>query len=345
MASMKERIETIRKRRPLVDHLVRMQEHYGEVQASQQAGAVTYFAFLSFFPILALAFFAVGWIAHVYPGVNADLRDAINSVLPNMVGEKSGQISLDDIRTFTGWAGVFGLIGVLYSGLGWISALRTALITVFALPDFEKPGFVAGKLRDLVTLISIGVVLLVAVALTGFVGGFSRNVLDWVGLSEELSWLVKLLTVVVGLAANSLLFFMIFRLLAEPNVPRRSLWQGALLGAVGFEILKQISSLLLQATRGQPAAQAFGIALILVVWINYFTRLVLYSAAFAYTTREARARRVPVPEVVHGPPSPPLAKRTEIDGLEYPWAASYAAGAASMLGLVALVRRFTRRSE
>ena len=50
------------------------QEHYGEVRASQQAGAVTYFAFLSFFPILALAFFVVGQIAKVYPDAQDDLR-------------------------------------------------------------------------------------------------------------------------------------------------------------------------------------------------------------------------------------------------------------------------------
>ena len=168
MPSIKARIAEVRERRPLVDHLVRMQEHYGEVKASQQAGAVTYFAFLSFFPILALALFVVGWIAHVYPDANGDLRQAINSVLPNMVGDDDGQISLSDIRTFTGWAGVIGLIGVLYSGLGWVSALRTALITVFELPEFEQPGFVGGKLRDLLTLVSLGVILLVAVAVTGF---------------------------------------------------------------------------------------------------------------------------------------------------------------------------------
>ena len=37
------------------------------MKGSQQAGAVTYFAFLSFFPILALAFFVVGCISQVYP--------------------------------------------------------------------------------------------------------------------------------------------------------------------------------------------------------------------------------------------------------------------------------------
>ena len=36
---------------------------------------MTYFAFLSFFPILALAFFVVGYIAQVYPDAQNNLVD------------------------------------------------------------------------------------------------------------------------------------------------------------------------------------------------------------------------------------------------------------------------------
>ena len=60
--------------RPALDHVVRMQEHYGETKASQQAGAVTYFGFLSVFPVLALAFFVVGYVAKVYPDAQDNLR-------------------------------------------------------------------------------------------------------------------------------------------------------------------------------------------------------------------------------------------------------------------------------
>ncbi len=79
MASVKERLAEIRERRPFLDHLLRMQEHYGEAKGGQQAGAITYFGFLSFFPIMALAFFAVGWVAEVYPDAQDALLDAIET--------------------------------------------------------------------------------------------------------------------------------------------------------------------------------------------------------------------------------------------------------------------------
>ncbi|CAI9405475.1 YihY/virulence factor BrkB family protein [Nocardioides sp. T2.26MG-1] len=336
------RVTALRRRRPLVDHLVRMQEHYGKVLAGQQAGAMTYFAFLSFFPILALAFFVVGLVSQVYDGADADLRRAINSILPGIVGSGEGKLSLDDIRTFSGWAGLLGLAGVLYSGLSWVSALRDALVVVFEIPAREQPGFVGGKLRDLVTLASLGVVLLVAVAVTGFVSGFSGEVVGWFGLGTELGWIATLVTVALGLAANALLFYLLFRLPADPHTPRRSLWRGAVLGALGFEALKQVSKYLLESTKEQPAFQAFGIALILLVWINYFSRVVLYAAAFAHTSREARAARVTEDAPpVQGPPSPPVARPEPAS--RPAWLPPYVAGAVSTLGVVAVARRLSRR--
>jgi membrane protein len=344
MPSVKERLAAVRERRPLIDHAVRMQEHYGSVKAGQQAGAVTYFAFLSFFPILALAFFLVGWIAKVYPDANENLTDALNGVMPGLVGTNDGQIQIDDVQKAAATLGIVGALVLLYSGLGWLAAMRDALVVVFEVPAKEQPNFVFGKLRDLLTLVLIGVILLVSVAVAGFVGGFSKDVLDWVNLGEQLSWLVTLLTVVLGLGANMLLFFAMFVLLAEPRTPRRSLWSGALLGAIAFEALKQLSTVLFKSTQGNPAFQAFGIALIVLVWINYFSRVVLYSAAWAHTSRAARAARPVIePQLVAGPPSPPL--RAQHPPVEYPWAASYAAGAVTMLGLVAVARRLARRTS
>lgn len=344
MPAITERITStvadVRRRRPLVDHLVLMQEHYGSVKAAQQAGAVTYFAFLSFFPLLALAVFVLGRLSSLYDGPDVDLKNTIDSVVPGVIGTGEGMISLEDIRTFSGWAAVFGVAGVLYSGLGWISALRDALLVVFETPDKEQPGFVAGKLRDLIALVVLGLVLLVAVAVTGFVSGFSEDVLGWIGLDTELRWLVELLTIALGLVANAVLFFLMFRLLADPHVPRRSLWSGALVGGVVFEVLKQLSSVLLELTKGNPAFQAFGIALILVVWMNYTSRVILYSASWAYTTREARdARWVEPPDQVQGPRMPSQEELAENEDGRPTGRAAFAAGAVAGAAAAAVVHK------
>ena len=342
---LKDRVAELRKDHPAVDHAVLTQEHYGGTKAGQQAGAVTYFGFLSVFPVLALAFFVVGWVAKVYPDAQDTLVTSVKSMFPGLIGSGPNKLNIQDIQDSAATAGVLGLVGVLYSGLGWLSALRDALITVFSLPDREQPSFVMGKVRDLITLAIIGAVLLFAVAFTGLVSGFSGDLLDWVGLGAELGWLVTLLTVALGLLANALLFFAMFRLLAAPDLPKRAMWSGALLGAVGFEILKQVSKFLIHGTQHQPAFQVFGLALILLVWINYFSRVVLYAAAWAWTHPLAREQRVVEPAApVQGPHLPSL-DDLPTDEDEKSRKGAFAAGAAVGAAAAAAVARAGRGDD
>ncbi|WP_246160336.1 YihY/virulence factor BrkB family protein [Nocardioides humilatus] len=289
---LKAKVARERERRPWLDQVVRTVEHYSEVRGSIEAGAVTYFAFISFFPILALAFALVGFAARVYDGAESDLVEVINGVLPGLVGNGEGQVSLSDIRDAAPGILSVGLLLVLYSGLGWLSSMRQALGVMFVLPEREQPGFVAGKVRDLAALAALGFILMLSVGVSGVVRGASEQILDWIGLGSGLGWLLTVLAVIIGMAANALLFFALFEILASPeDVPRRAVWSGAIVGAVGFEALKQVSQLLLQSTASSPAFQAFGIALILVVWINYFSRVVMYAASWAYVHPASRAER------------------------------------------------------
>ena len=149
-----------------------------------------------------------------------------------------------------------------------------------------------GKLRDLVTLVSVGLVLLLSVGISGLVGGCRRRSSTWS------AWAPALEPLLVGAGRRwsacwraRCCSWRCSGCSRDPHTPKRSLLHGALLGAIGFEILKQLSGLLLSLTKGTPAFQAFGIALILVVWISYFSRVLLYAAAWAHTSPEARAQR------------------------------------------------------
>lgn len=298
MPAARERVSVavtaLRERRPLVDHAVRAGLHYVERDGNSAAGAVTFFAFLSFFPILALAFFSVGWISHVYPEARNDLVELLEQVLPGVVGpEAEGRIPLETFEARAATVGWLGLLGVLYSGLGWVSGMRRALQKMFRLPRDERPGFVVAKAWDLLGLGVFGLVLLLSVSLSGAVAWSSEQILEALGLAG--SWLAAVVLWVVGhglaVAATTVLFVAMFRMLARPQVAPRALWQGALLGAVGFELLKGAANFLISLTQAQPAFRAFGVALILVVWINWFSRLVMFSAAWAWTSPVAEAVR------------------------------------------------------
>jgi membrane protein len=342
VARAKVALGRARGRWPLLDHAVRTQQHYSSVNGSGLAGSVTYFAFLSFFPILAIAFFVVGYLARVYPQASDDMVTAVSQVLPHIVGPEPGQISLARIEKAASTVGLIGAISLLYAGLGWLAGMRSALEVVFELPRNQYPNVVVGKLRDLATLAMIGLTLLVSVAVTGAVTGFSSGLRDLMNLGPGLTWLLQVLGPLVGFGANVVLLIAMFRLLTEPPIPRRALWQGAVVGAIAFEGLKQVSSYLLASTKHQPAFQAFGIALILVVWINYFSRVVMYAASWAQTSAPARAAResdaaASSRALVPAAASAPTRRESRLDPR-----VAFGAGVGAALALVAMVRR--RRS-
>lgn len=291
---VKRRLAAARKRSRLFDHLIATFEHYSKVEGSVLAGAVTFFGFLSFFPVLAIAFAAVGWITGAYPDAEASVTDALKSVFPGMIGSGEGKIDPASFENAAAAAGTIGLVTLLYTGLGWLSALRQALQDVFELPRSKAHNFFVGKAVDLVMLGVIGLVLVVSVALSSATAGLAKEILEAIELDDVagMNELFKGIGTLLGLAASMVMFYVSFRLLAKPQVSAAALWKGALLAAIGFEVLKQLAAYLITATKDNPAFAVFGTALILIVWINYFSRLLLIGASWAATSDRTHRPKV-----------------------------------------------------
>jgi membrane protein len=285
----KTRVARLRERWPLLDHVVRAVQHYSDVKGSVLAGAVTYFGFLSLFPILALAFAAVGWVANIYPDAEEDLVTAIETVLPGLIGDEEGMISIDAFKSAAGTVGLIGLIGLLYAGLGWLSAMRQSLTEAFELPSEEERNFVVGKSVDLAVLVVIGVTMIVSVAVSGVITGFSTSLFSWIGmegsrLAQGVLWALSL---VVGVGVGVLLFYVIYRVLAVPHIPRRSLVGGAVVAALLFEVLKRAAFLIIPRLTSTSAFAVLGVSLVLLIWLNYTSRVIVLGAAWAQTSPAA----------------------------------------------------------
>ena len=211
-------------------------------EGESAGGAVTCFGFFSFFPILALAFFVIGYVAQLYPGARDDLVSAIEAVLPGIIGNGTGQLSIDDFESSAGAARMLGLVGLLVSGLGWLSDLRDALTVVFELPPREQPNFVVGEVRDLVTLVVVGLGAWCWPSPSRASWRGSRPTCS-TGSASTPSWpgWSSCSASCSGWRPTRCSLVALFRLLAEPAIAARSLWSGALLGAIGFEVLKQLS--------------------------------------------------------------------------------------------------------
>jgi membrane protein len=108
--------------------------------------------------------------------------------------------------------------------------------------------------------------------------------------------------VLIGLAANWLIFVWVLARLPRERTAPRNVAKAAVLGAVGFEVLKQGMAIYLQAITRTPSGAVFGSTLGLLVFVYYASRFVLFVAAWAATSRENQTQEpvaVPGPAVIH----------------------------------------------
>ncbi|CAM4019818.1 hypothetical protein GCM10009799_49080 [Nocardiopsis rhodophaea] len=270
-----------RRRRPAFDHAVRAVERYGDRRGSAFAASVTYFAFLSFFPLLALAFALVGYLVEF----NADLRQYVELAVEEVLPGLSEQLPIDEIARARTGAGIIGLLGLLYAGLGAVAALREALHQIWLKDVHAGPNIVLAKLYDLVVLIVIGFALLATVVLTSVAQAATTWLLSWVGLEDSVAAIAatRVLGLAIAIGVNLLIFLVLFSRLSGTRRPWRLLWRGALMAAVGFEVLKAAGALLVSYTLGNPVYASFAVVVGLLVWINLVMRLVVFCAAWTAT--------------------------------------------------------------
>ena len=74
--------------------------------------------------------------------------------------------------------------------------------------------------------------------------------------------------------------------LPATEVKFRYIWRGALLGAIGFELLKVGATYLLAGITKSPATTIFGSSLVILVFIYFVARLQLLVAAWTATGME-----------------------------------------------------------
>lgn len=292
MASLLERVAAIKARgRRLVDHwrvrwlwidhLIRTVRRYQNQYGDRLAGAVTYFAFLSLFPLIAVAFAVFGLVLANDDKLKKALTEAIKEQVPG-IADKLDLAGLSEIWTSVG---IIGIIGLLYAGLGAIDSLRGALREM-SMTTTHPLNFFVGKARDLVSLVMLGVTLLASAAVGGFATVATGKVAELLGFGKDdlvASGSLWLSGLAASVAADWLMFVIVLGWVARRTQPFRVIARGALIGAIGFGLLKQLASLLLAHTLNNPVYGTFAVMVGLLLWINFSARLVLYVAAWTAT--------------------------------------------------------------
>jgi membrane protein len=268
--------------------ILRAYKYYGERKGDFLAGGVTFFGFLSLFPLIVLASSLV--VALLGPERVDTLKETIQAQIPG-ISEQINPV-IDRIADNWGTVGVIGALTLLLGGLGVINAMRQALRSMWNLEE-EKGNFLVKKTTDLGALAGLGAMGVVALA-TGALATFVlRIIAEPIGLADNPIGLVilQVLLFAVTIVVDAILFAYVLGPMPRIHMPRKVLLQGALIGAVGFEIMKQLLTGVIVGTATNPIYASFGIPLALLVWINFVNRLTMFCSAWTATASEVVAER------------------------------------------------------
>lgn len=288
-------LDRYRERYPWLDRLARAGEAYTAHHGDHYAAAITFFSVLSMVPLLMIAFATAGFVLADNQQLLRQLQEQIQASAPPGLGPTLKSV-VDGAIGSRRSVGVLGLLGALYSGLGWMGNLREALTaqwrggyTSTGEQPADPPPFLRRLFFDLLALLGLGLALVASFVLTGASTAFARVVLDALGLSGVTGARLGLvvLSVVASIVGMWLVFLWVLSRLPRELVPLRKATRAAWIGAIGFEILKQAFAIYLDSVSRSPTGQLFGPVIGLMVFAYFVSRFLLFLTAWAAVAQEA----------------------------------------------------------
>jgi YihY family inner membrane protein len=260
-----ERADDWQQRHRLPAFIVGVAKKYGDDRGGHLAALITYYGFLSLFPLLLVLVTVLGFLLHDNPSLRHDLLDSALADFP-IIGPQ--------LRSNVGALGgnglglVIGLLGLVWGSLGVAQAAQHAMAEVWNIEMPRRPSFFPRLARSLLVLS----VLALAVGATTALAAVATLVPSSVAVS--------VVSTVLLVVLNVALYWLAFRVLTPKDVANHDLWPGAIVGGVGWTALQAIGGWLVarQLQHTSELYGTFGVVLGLLFFLYLASQLVVYAA-------------------------------------------------------------------
>lgn len=238
------------------------------------AAGTGYYLFIALFAVVAFAYGLVALLGA--DQLSQQLTSTLNEAFPGLVGSEG--IDPEKMRSVGQTTSIVGLLVLLYSGSGAVTAAVNSMHTVYGAPP-DARNFVLAKLRAFMWLLLLGPLILISFSAGTLVSAFSQPILEWLGMPPDAS------TVVLesGTAAVTLImdFIIVLIMLSafggiRPRLRPRLVGAGA--GAVAVGLLKFLAGSIVAWSLDKPQYGAMAIP-ITILLILYLLALTLYLSA------------------------------------------------------------------
>ena len=282
-------------KQPIILFIVTVFQEMGRDDGSTLAAALSYYAFLSLFPLL-LGLIALLGLFLPSQDLQNVLLDYVGNNLPGSMDLVKQTIS--DIIRLRGALGLISILTLLWSGSSLFSAVSHAINRAW---DVEKERFfLINKVRELGMTLAIGLLFLISLGVTAVSSILAQVQFPDIGLLISLGSYALTFILTLGI------FLLIYKYIPNTGTEWRFIWPGAVVATVLFEIARHFFVFYIEHFGGyQLIYGSLGAIVILLVWIYYSAFILLLGAEISSELNHLRTRPKPnaQPEL-HAPLTP-----------------------------------------
>jgi membrane protein len=224
-------LDALQRRHPAAGFPIAVAYKFFDDQGSYLAALITYYGFLSLFPLLLLLSTILGLVLRGNPQLQREVLDSALGQFP-VIGSDLGRPK----HLGGGTTGlVIGILGSLYGGLGVGQALQNAMDTAWAVPKNRRPNPLKARGRSLLLLVTAGLAILGTTAVTALGSGGG----SWAaGLGG--GW--KAVLLIVSVTINFGVFVLAFRIATARRLSVREIAPGAAAAALVWQVLQSFGA-------------------------------------------------------------------------------------------------------
>lgn len=248
----------------------------------REGAIIAYYSIFSLPGLLVLVISVAGYFFGsdaVSGQLNDQISDAVGEesalMIQNIV--KSSMESKDSI-----WATMLGIGTIILGATAVFAQFQKSINNIWEVePSTTKSGiwlFVRSRLFSFGLIVSIAFLLLISLLISSLLSAFSHWIQNY--LSKSLLVIFVAADFLLSLAITTTLFAMMFRILPDARIKWKSVWIGALITAVLFEIGKYALGVYFGQADPSSGYGAAGSIILILLWASYSSMIVFFGAEF-----------------------------------------------------------------
>lgn len=216
-------LDRLQRRNRAVGVIIAVVYKYLDDQGSYLSALITYYGFVSLFPLLLLMTTGLGVVLAGRPDLQHQVLQSTLSQFP-VIGDQ-----LHQPQGLSGGTGavVVGVVGALYGGLGVGQAVQNAMDSVWAVPRNNRPNLVRSRIRSVLLLFVLG-----STAIATTVVSAAGQATESLGIAGKVG------LALVAVAINALICLVAFRVTTARELTYRQVTPGALAAAFIWQVLQ-----------------------------------------------------------------------------------------------------------